>query len=272
MDRLRALFDQFLAEVPRIAGALALLIIGWILAKLFAYFIRRLKVDRLAERLNEVELFDKMNVQIKPSVILSKVVYYLILLLFVVAATDSLELQMVSEQISNLIEAIPEIVKGIIIFIGGVVLASLVKNIIITTTRSLNIPSGKIIANTVFYFLLITVAVSALSQANIAETNFIETNIHIILGGIVVAFGIGYGFASRDVLANLLAGTYTRSKFKIGDEIEVQNLRGIVVDMDATSVTIQSGDRNIIIPQSVIIREKVQVFRPKGPDAPRLEE
>ena len=142
----------------------------------------------------------------------------------------------------------------------GLLLANMVKELLLTTFRSLGISSGTIISNFVFYFLFITIALSALSQASI-KTAFIENNLTIIIGGIMVAFAIGYGYASRNVMANFLGSLYSKPKFRIGDIIEVTEIKGKIIGMDNTSMLLRTGDdRRIVIPLSLLTHNKVEIF------------
>ena len=61
-------------------------------------------------------------------------------------------------------------------------------------------PSASLISNFVFFFF-INILIVALSQASI-NTSFIEQNISIIIAGGVLAFSIGYGLASKDIVSS----------------------------------------------------------------------
>jgi hypothetical protein len=135
----------------------------------------------------------------------------------------------------------------------------MIKNVITTTCRSLNIPSGKLIAGFVFYFLLITLSISSLAQAGI-QTNFIENNISIVLGGMALAFAISYGYASRHIASNILSSTYNRKNFHVGYIIKVGDLQGKIVKMDSNSVTLQIDERLIVVPQVLLATKEVEIL------------
>ncbi|MBK7938627.1 MAG: hypothetical protein IPJ82_16770 [Lewinellaceae bacterium] len=48
----------------------------------------------------------------------------------------------------------------------------------------------------------------------------------------------------------------------MGDDIRIIGMRGKVVLIDATSLVLQTPDREIIIPLSKLATEKVEVFYP----------
>jgi len=259
------LFTQFRDVFPKLLGAVGLLIVGWILAKVFSSIIKKLlisiKADRVTDKLLEIDIIQKANIDVKLSTALSKIIYYFLLLTFIIAATEFLGLTIVSQQIAELLNYIPQLIAASIVFLAGVVLANFVRNAINTTFISLNIPSGKLISGFIFYFLLITISISALSQAGM-DTAFLTQNIQIVLGGIVVAFAVGFGYASRPVLKNILAAGYSKRKFQIGMSIRIGEYEGQIIDIDNTAVTLSTDTGSqIIIPQSEVITAKVEVLR-----------
>lgn len=265
-DLLEKLLFDFASAIPKFVGAILVIFIGWMIAKAVAKIVKKvlktIGIDKLAEQLNEIEIVDKANIKIVPSILLSKILYYILLLIFMIAGTELLGMPAVSELMGDIINYVPYLISAMIVFIIGLLVAEFIKNIILTATKSLNIPAGKFIATFVFYFLLITVTMSALSQARI-ETDFITSNLSIILAGGVAAFAIGYGFASRDLMANFIASFYSKSKIRMGDMIAIDGAEGVVVALDATSFTLQADGKKIIIPLSKLTSEKVEIFQDK---------
>lgn len=262
----RRILTDFLLALPSVFKALLVLIVGWIIAKFVSNLLRRILrsvgIDKVADKLNEIELVNKSNIQIVPSEVLSKLLYYVLLLLFGTAAAESLGMEEVSNLIGSIIKYIPFLISGLIVLVIGMLLAEFVKNIVRATCTTLGIPSANLIATFVFWFIFLTALVSALTQAKI-DTNFITSNLSILLGGGVLAFALGYGFASKDTMANFLASFYSKEKFKIGDTIGLDGSKGKIIAMDRTSMTLQSSDvdkKTIIIPLSKLTSEKVEVF------------
>jgi hypothetical protein len=261
------LFASFFGKIPSLLSALLVLIIGWIIAKFVAKIIRkffeRIKVDRFADRLNDIDFIAKANWEIKPSRIFSKFLYYLILLIFVIAATDVLGMPAISILISDILNYIPLLITAILVLAIGILFSDFIRKLVQTTCESLGIPSAKVISSFVFYFLLINVLISALSQAQI-DTDFIASNISIILGGAVLAFGLGYGLAAKDIFANFLTSFYSKGKIKIGDTISIEDIQGEIVEIDKTSVILDTGEGKVIYPLHKILKEKFTIHDDAG--------
>ncbi|MCB0599333.1 MAG: mechanosensitive ion channel [Lewinellaceae bacterium] len=267
---LQDLLVGFASVIPNLIGALAILIIGLIVSKIAARFVRRILVtigaDKLAERLNEIEIVYKSNIQVVPSMLLSKVIYYFLLFIFVVAATEILNMPVISQLMGQILNYIPVLISAMAVFVIGLLISDFLKNMVKTACESLGIPAAGLISSVVFYFLFLNIAMIALSQARI-DTEFIQDNLSIILAGVVLAFAIGYGFASRNIVANFLASFYNKGKINVGDTIGIEGVKGKVIRMDNSSIVLEVESREVLIPLSKIASEKIDVFERAQPNA-----
>lgn len=167
--------------------------------------LKKMQLDRFTEKLNEIDIIYKSNIKLELSSMLSKTLYYLLLLIFIVAATDILGMPALSQLMQDIIAISPNLITALaIVLIVGNPVGRCTQSMVLSACESFGIPSGKLIASFVFYFVFLSVLMSALAQAKI-DTRFITANISIVLAGAVLAFAIGYGFASKDVVANFLA-------------------------------------------------------------------
>ncbi|HMQ49927.1 MAG TPA: mechanosensitive ion channel [Saprospiraceae bacterium] len=257
------LITNFLSFLPNFIGAILVFLIGWIVARMLSKLVKKLLqtvgVDRLAEKLNQLELFYKNNIKIVPSQVFSKVLYYFLLVIFAVAATDILNMEVVSQLMGDLLNYIPVLISAVIIFLIGLVVADFIKDLVKSTCDSLGIPAGSIISNAVFYFIFLNITMITLSQAGI-DTEFIQDNLSIVLAGIVFAFAIGYGIASRNIVANYLSGYYNKGKVNVGDVIAIEGVKGQVIDVTTSNIVLHTGDRDVIFPLSKLTSEKVEIF------------
>jgi small-conductance mechanosensitive channel len=250
-------------SVLNVLGAILFFIVGrWIakrLAKFFGKALVKVGVDKLADRLRSIDMIGRSKIEIVPSTILSKVIYYIILFMVIWGTADIVNIDALSAMIENLFNYLPTFFSALIVFIVGLFFADFLKKMILTTTKSLNLSIGPIIANFVFYFLLINIAMMSLAQAGI-ETDAIKDNISIILAGIVAAFALGYGFASQPLLASMLSAYYNKKKVAKGDYIKFDNAAGVISEIDNMSLTI-IGENNskTIVPLSKLLSEKYEI-------------
>ena len=99
------LLNNFYDIVPNILGAIVVFLVGWIIAKALAFIVKKIlksiQIDKLAEQLNRIDFIDKSSVTIVPSTVLSKMFYYVVLLLFSIVSTEILNVAPISELVSS---------------------------------------------------------------------------------------------------------------------------------------------------------------------------
>lgn len=278
LDALRDQAILMLNVIPALIKGVAIFIIGLLLARLLyrliLKFLGAIGVDKLADRLMSIEMFEKANFELVPSRIVAACVYYFILIIFSMAAVEAMGLKIISDLLKDLIEYIPNGVTAFIVLIIGIFLADAVKKVIVSACRTLGISSGNLIANVVFYFIMLNIVLISLRQAKL-QTKFMEDNMSILLAGVAGAFAIGYGLASRHIMSSLLASFYNRDKFHIGDEITIDGMRGEVVTINNNTVILRSlnEDSEFVIPYSKVTTYGVEIHtrRDKGPALPPHE-
>lgn len=262
MGLLQDLLSQLKQFAPNFIFALAILIIGWIVAKIVARIVKRIlvaiKIDLLADKLNNIDIVRQTNIKILPSNIISKIAYYVLMVFVFAIATEQLGVQALIDLLKNFIAYLPSLLVALVFFVIGLLIADAIRGVVLTACQSLGIPSAKIIASIVFYFIFLSVTMSALDQAKI-QTDFLKSNLMIVIAGVVGAFAFGYGLASRGMMTNLLASFYTKGKFIIGDTITVDGIKGEIVEMDNSSVVLKTTGSKVVIPLRKLSEGEVEI-------------
>jgi Conserved TM helix/Mechanosensitive ion channel len=262
IDTFRKLLEQLTGFVPKFIGAAILFIVGKLVAKLVTKLLQtgleKSGFDKLGDKLNEIDVIKKFG-EIKLSAVIPKVLYYFILLVFITAATETLGMKVLTDMVASLVTLIPKLIASAIMLFAGIMIADALKNAVINISKSLKIDSGKLLGNVVFFFFLVIALIAALKQAGI-ETSLLESSFNLIIGGIIFAFAVGYGMASRDVLANILSSFYSKNKYKEGQTISVDGVKGEIIAIDTTSLTLTTGDTKTILPLSMLQNKTVEIF------------
>ncbi|MDG1261116.1 MAG: mechanosensitive ion channel [Flavobacteriales bacterium] len=270
LDRLISSFIGFgeaiLDYLPIIASASAVLLVGWILSKIIAGAIlkslKSIKFDAMMEKVNLDSLLNKIKPGLSASVVVSKLIYWILMLLFITSAANVLGWQMLTDGIASFMAYLPTLGIALIIFIIGVYIAELIKSMVYTAANSIGISGAKTIANIVYYLLFIFIAITALNQAGI-NTDIITSNLTIILGSVLLAFAISYGFASRHLVTNMLSSFYSKGKFREGQTVRVNDIEGEILSIDSISVTILTKTGKMVLPSKMLIEEQVLILEDK---------
>lgn len=263
MESLRSFGNKFMSVLPSIIAVIFIFIIGWLIAKIVSYSVTKIlkaaQFDSAANKLDANKYLTKVNINLAPSDIVGRFVYWIILLFVFITASETLGWNAVSTEISKIIGFLPRFFVAIIILILGLYIAGFIRDMITGITSSLSLSSGKFISNSVFYFLVITISLTALTQAGI-NTSIITSNMFLILGAVLASASISYGYASRDVLSNILAGFYSRNTFTKGMMIEVDGISGKVTGSTNVGLTVKEDNGDItVIPMSTLIKHNVRI-------------
>ena len=266
-ESLRVFAEKFMETIPSILGAVIVFVIAWLLARLvsggFERLLRTVKFDNFAERLKLTGFLEQAGIQLTPSTIIGRFIYWILVLLIIASAAETLNWTAVSYQIQRFLEYLPNLVTGILIFGIGAYISTLVRDFVRSGTSSLGISTGRILSTVIYYVLFIMVILTALEQAKV-DTRLLSTNLMMFIGAILLAASISYGFASREVLSNILAGFFNKRNFQKGMVIEIDGIRGTIIEMSNVAITIQVSDtERVVIPSHEIMTSKVKIIREK---------
>ena len=263
ISTLTKLINQFVEFVPRFIFAAFILLIGYAVAKGLAVItskvLERVGFDKIGDKLNEVSVVKQLQTEIKLSHIVSKVLYYFIMLGFVTDATRTLGVGAITSLVEKLVNFVPQLIVAAIMLQIGVLVSEAIKNAVVSICKSFNVPSAKLIGSIVFSFFLVITIISALGQAGV-NTELLESSFNLLMGGIVLAFAVGYGFASKDILANLLSSFYNKNKYQEGQTIQIDDVKGKIIALDTTSITLQTGESKTVFPLQALQSKKVEIF------------
>jgi hypothetical protein len=244
-------------------GAVIILLIGWGVAKMVAAVTKKMLeqvgADKIGDKLNEIDAIKGLKLEIKLSSIISKVLYYFILIFMLRPAADTLGVPAISDMVKLLVEFIPKLISSALMLSAGVFLADALKNFVVTLCKSFNIAAGKLIGTAIFFFLLIIFVIQSVAQVGI-NTSLLESSFNLLVGGIIFAFAIGYGFASKEILLNIISSFYSRNRYKEGQVIAIDGVKGEIIAMDNTTITLKTGDSKTIFPLQVLQSKTVTVF------------
>lgn len=262
MNSLSAMTEEVAKVIPNIFGAIAIVIIGWLLTKLIVGIVGKAlklaKADKLDDKINEIEIFEGKKLNFNIIKIVTKFVKWIMYIMLLIVVTDILNLTMVSEEIKNFLGYLPKLFSALIIFTIGLLLANFIKKAIKSFFESMDLSGSKIISQIVFFLLLTFISITALNQAGV-DTAIITSNITMILAAFLLAFALAFGFGAQKVVGDLLRTFYARKTYEIGQKIEFNNIKGEVEAVNNISVTIKTSEGKLIVPIKDIVESQVKI-------------
>ena len=250
------------AFLPRLGGALALLLIGLLITRLLARLLRRALqaagVDRLADRGGVTPVLQASGLGASLADLIARVIRIFLAIIVVFAALSLLGLQFLSASLNQAILALPRLFIAATLVLAGIVVAGAVLRRADRLTYQLDfpVPLGQ----------LSQVAVLAVFIIIAAAELGISTTLLIVLIGVLLAavsgtFTLAFGFGSREVARALSAGRYLRHDYRVGQEIAFGNVRGRITRIHSTSTMLDTGDGSSIrVPNQLLMDSIVTIY------------
>lgn len=193
--------------LPSLIGALIVVIIGLIIASglraLIERIINALKIDSLLKKIGLSSFFERTNLQVNAGKFLGLLVYWFLVIVFVLAATDILGLFGVSMFLRDILAYIPNIIIAVLIMLAAIVLANFLKSLITVSVISAKLHASKFLGTLAWWTIIIFGFLTTLVQLGIAAT-ILNTLITGLIAMIALAGGIAFGLGGKDYAAYLL--------------------------------------------------------------------
>lgn len=145
-----------------------------------------------------------------------------------------------------------DIIFFVIVVIISMIIARILRSNIRRTFREkISTDILNVLEKIVYYAIIGVGAVSALPQLGVDLTGL------LVAGGVL---GVVVGFASQSVVSNLVSGLFLifERPVKIGEQIEVEDISGIVTDIRVLSTTVRTYDGTYVrIPNEKVFSSNI---------------
>ena len=210
-DSLQNAFTELVAFLPNLFGALLVLLLGYIVAKVlggvatralgrsgFDDAIHREPTGRWIKRVIP-----------RPSNLVGAIVFWAILLGAVSVAVDVLGIEALENLVAAIYGYLPNVIAALLIFVVAVAIAAGVATL---SSRVLGDTSLGRIVSTVAPILVFAIATfMILDQLKIAET-IVTITYAALLGSLALGSALAFGLGGRDVAAQMLQGAYAKGQ------------------------------------------------------------
>jgi len=262
MDSLTTMWLEITKVFPNIIGALIVVIIGWLIAKIVIRIIKKVlklaKANKLDDKLNEIEIVEGKQLNFDTVEVVSKFVKWLMYIMIIIMASDIIGLEIISSKISELLGYLPQLFTALVIFILGLLFANFVKKGLKSLFESMDLSGGKMISQVVFFLLLTFISVTAINQAGI-DTAIITSNITMIIAAFLLAFAIAFGLGAKHVVGKLMNTFYARKIFEVGQKISFKDKPYIIDEVKSISIVLKNDNGRLIVPINELMENQVQM-------------
>lgn len=245
--------DYLIMHVPQLIGALLLMILGWVLAwvcsKLTLNIVKF--VSRLWQKTaKKVSATGVSEIKASHALLISKTVFWVVILFFVAATTASLGLDFFSSWLTTLLGYVPQILAAIFITIVGYVLGNIAKAMVESTAQDPSDNQARTIGSMLKFSIFFVALIIGLEQLGL-NIQFITT--FIIVFGAVMLFGVAlaFGMGSQSLIANIVGARQAKNNLRIHDYLKFANIEGTLVDITTTMLLIETEKGRVFLPARV---------------------
>jgi Conserved TM helix len=200
-------FTVFFAWVPALLGAIAVLIIGYFVAKLVASLVYRVThragLDRTLQSGPGGNVVGKITTH--PSRLLGTIAFWAIFLSAISLAASVLHIKALTAFIGAIWAFLPNVIAALAIFIVAGLVATAVSSIASRVMGDTGI--GKVIATAAPILIMTIATFMILDQLKIAH-NIVVITYAALLGAIALGSALAFGLGGRAVAERMLEGAY----------------------------------------------------------------
>ena len=206
---------KFSEYVPKLVAALTFVLFGLFIARavssLLEQFLRKMKLDSYTSRVGINEILIRFGLGKSTIQVVSFVVYWSLLLVFLVTAANILNLTVISEILKRFVDFLPNLVAAIFIGFGGLLFARFMADIVMSSAVSNNLRGGRSLSKIVHFVIVVFTLIAAIEQLGI-KMKMIIGGINIMLASLGLAFAIAVGLGAKDMAHDILKSLFTENR------------------------------------------------------------
>ena len=220
LEPVRAFLLQIAGFLPKLALAIGVLIVGWLLAK-FARFaitkaLRAINFNVLTERAGLDGFLHQGGIETDTTGILGLLIYWLVILAALIIGFNSMGLTYITGLLGQVVLFVPKVIVALLILAFGAYFARFVGNAVVTYCKNISIQDSEVLGKLAQYAIMTFVVLIALDQVNVGG-DIVRQSFLIILGGVVFALALAFGLGGKAAAAELIDRWWPREKNNDGD-------------------------------------------------------
>ncbi|MFH1395338.1 MAG: hypothetical protein ABIH09_04195 [Candidatus Omnitrophota bacterium] len=211
-DSIKTSLTQLSGYLPKLGGLALILIIGALAAVIVTVLIQKLftiiRLEKLAQKLKIPKILKKGGIELSLSKLIGEIIFFLVVICTLIAALEfyGLATPLIMSQI---LSYVPHVVTAVFILILGGFLAIFISGVIAIIGENVRIAQSATLGRIAKYAILIFAGLNALKELGLGVILTDSSN-DIILGGLVLAFAVAFGFGAKEKAGNFLSNVFKK--------------------------------------------------------------
>ncbi len=245
----RELIEAAAAFVPGLIGAVLILSAGWLFALLLRKLIFRFGVglDRVFAAVRDRLGLVQADLRWPISRVLGHCAYWLVMVFFLAAATDVLGLPGLVDVFTQILLNLPLLLFWAAIAYALYVASGIAGGAVTALAQSAGLAQAALLGRVAKYISVIFAGIIVAGQVGVDVTllvNVVTILVAVLFGGLAVAFGIGAG----GVTGNMIAAHYVRRNFRVGQRVVIGDFSGEILEITPSAVILETEDGRASVP------------------------
>lgn len=208
VNSLQNLWGGTISVLANVLGALIVLLIGLIVAGGLGALIERVvnlvKLDKALKSLGLEEYFEQAGLKINSGKFFGKIVYWFLVVVFLLAATDILGFYSLSNFLREALMYVPNVIIAVLIMLASIVIANILRKLVAASVKGAKLHASNFLASLTWWSVIIFGLFTALTQIGIAVV-IIQSLVTGFVAMIAIAGGIAFGLGGKDYAASLIS-------------------------------------------------------------------
>ena len=249
IDVFRDTLASLVTYLPVVLTAIAVLLIGWLLAHLLRSLVRRAleSMDWLFARLVPRSAGRSETLTRATSRAISTVVFWIVLLIFAASALRILGGTVFERWTETLLGYLPSAIGGIVIIVVGFTAGTLARHVLEQASVGLGVGQSTVLGRLAQAIIVISCLVIGIDQLGVDVAFLVQlatVTAAAVFGGIALVFALG----TRAHLANLIGAHYARKHYAPGDLVKIGAFQGRIVEIADGCVFIETEAGDVSVP------------------------
>ncbi len=207
LEPLKATGEKIINLLPALVGALVILLLGWLLAKVLKSALIKLLVavrfEKFSAKSGLSKFLSRGDIKHSLADILGTLFFWIIFLFFIYVASDVLKFSLISNLLNRIISFIPNLIAAILVIIVGTFLASFFRGVVKVAAANYALAHSELLAKMVQYVIILFTLAIALEQLGVA-TRIVVNSVLIIIAAFAFGFALAFGLGSKDVAGKIV--------------------------------------------------------------------
>lgn len=214
-DAAREFLHQATLFLPRLATALAIILAGWLIAKVIRFVVERglraVNFNVLTERAGTDHFLQQGGLRGDTTTVFGLFAYWLVIIAALMSAFGTLGLTHVTDLLHQIVLFAPKLLVAMLAVVFGSYFARFVGSAVTTYCLDARIPDADLLGKLAQYLIMAFVIMIALSQVEVGG-DIVQRTFLVILAGIVLALALAFGLGGKDWAAAMLERWWPRHK------------------------------------------------------------